>query len=227
MKLSWRVELVQLLIIAAMSAVATWAWQQVPGRLPVHWNIHGQVDRWGGKFEGLLLLPIIALGLYLLTLILPLIDPGRHNYQNFAKAFNVIRIALLLFLALIYGVTILAAFGRQLDMTTIMFVAMGILFIVLGNVMPKIRPNWFVGVRTPWTLSSKLSWDKTHRLAGWLFVFMGVLFLLAAMANTGWILLAMLMIDAVCLVWIFVYSYIVYRRDPKRTHPAATSPNAD
>jgi uncharacterized membrane protein len=227
MKLSWRFELVQLLIIAAMFAVAAWSWPQLPDRLPVHWNLQGQVDRWGGKFEGLLVLPIITLGLYLLMILVPLVDPGRGNYRNFANAFNIIRMALVLFLVLLYAVTILAAFGRQPDMTTVMLVAIGVLFIVFGNVMPKIRPNWFVGVRTPWTLSSKLSWDKTHRLAGWLFVFMGALFLVLVIVPNGWMFAVILTIDAICVVWLMIYSYLVYRRDPHRTHPAATSPGTE
>jgi uncharacterized membrane protein len=105
--------------------------------------------------------------------------------------------------------------------------AMGALFIVLGNFMGKIRPNWFVGVRTPWTLSSKLSWDKTHRLAGWLFVLMGALFVLLALVPTGWMFAVTMTIDAICLIWMIVYSYLVYRRDPHRTSPAATSPGAE
>jgi uncharacterized membrane protein len=227
MKLSWRVELIQLLVIAAMFGAAAWCWQLVPERLPVHWNLEGQVDRWGGKFEGLLLLPIISTGLYLLMLAVPLVDPGRRNYQNFAKAYNVIRVAIMIFLALLYGVTILAAFGRQLDMSTFMFLSVGVLFLVFGNVMPKIRPNWFVGVRTPWTLSSKISWDKTHRLAGWLFVLMGLLFFVLAVVPNGWAFAVVLAIDAVCVVWMVVYSYLVYRRDPNRTSPAATSPGTE
>jgi uncharacterized membrane protein len=178
MKLSWRVELVQLAIMAGMFTVAAWAWPQVPDRLPVHRNLQGAVDRYGGKFEGLLLLPLVTLGLYLLLRFVSLIDPGRLNYQNFRKAYNAIRIALVLFMALMYGLMIYSAFGNQGNTTTVILLAMGALFIVLGNFMGKIRPNWFVGVRTPWTLSSKLSWDKTHRLAGWLFVLMGALFFL-------------------------------------------------
>ena len=76
---------------------------------------------------------------------------------------------------------------------------MGVLFIVLGNFMGKIRPNWFVGVRTPWTLSSKLSWDKTHRLAGWLFMLMGALFALLALVQTTWMFIAVFTIDALCI----------------------------
>ena len=224
MKLSWRVELVQLAIMAGMFAVAAWAWPQVPDRLPVHWNLQGEVDRYGGKFEGLLLLPFVTLGLYLLLLFVPLIDPGRLNYQNFRKAYNAIRIALVLFMALIYGLLIYSAFGNQGNTTTVILLAMGALFIVLGNFMGKIRPNWFVGVRTPWTLSSKLSWDKTHRLAGWLFVLMGGLFVLLALVQTTWMFIVVFTINALCILWMVLYSYLVYRGDPDRTSPAATLP---
>jgi uncharacterized membrane protein len=224
MKLSWRVEVVQLAIIAGMFVVSAWAWPHVPDRLPVHWNLQGEVDRYGGKFEGLLLLPLVTLGLYLLLMFVPFVDPGRRNYENFRKAYNVIRIVLVLFMALIYGLMILSAFGYQGDTTMVVLLAMGVLFIVLGNFMGKLRPNWFVGVRTPWTLSSKLSWDKTHRLAGWLFVLMGALFVLLALVQTTWMFITVFTINGLCILWMVVYSYLVYRSDPDRTSPAATSP---
>jgi uncharacterized membrane protein len=227
MKRLWRVELVQLLIIAAMFGLGAWSWPHVPDRLPVHWNLQGEVDRWGGKFEGLFLLPLITLGLYLLLLIVPLLDPGRRNYQNFAKAYGVIRIAMVLFMAFLYGMTILAAFGYEFNSTTVVLGAMSVLFVVLGNFMGKIRPNWFVGVRTPWTLSSKLSWDKTHRLAGWLFVLMGATFALLAGVPTGWMFAVVMTINGLSLLWMVVYSYLVYRHDPDRTQPAATSPSSE
>jgi uncharacterized membrane protein len=227
MKLSWRVELPQLIVIAAMFAVAAWAWTQVGDRLPIHWNIRGEVDGWGNKFTGLLLMPIVVLGIYVLTLLVPLVDPGHRNYQNFGRAFAAIRIANVLFMALIYANAVLAAFGRAVNMSTLVMPATGVLFIVIGNFMSKIRPNWFVGVRTPWTLSSKLSWDKTHRLAGWLFIAMGVLFFVMLLAPNTWMLVTILSIDAICVIWIIVYSYLVYRDDPHRMPPAGTSPGAE
>jgi uncharacterized membrane protein len=227
MKLSWRTELPQLVIIAAMFAVAAWAWPQVPDRLPVHWNIRGEVDGWGNKFTGLLLLPITVLGVYALMLVVPFFDPGRRNYQNFSRAYAAIRITFVLFMTLLFGLTIRAAFGHTFNMSTIIWPACGLLFIVLGNFMSKIRPNWFCGVRTPWTLSSKLSWDKTHRLAGWLFMFMGALFFIMLLTPNMWALLTVLVIDGLCLVWIVVYSYLVYRDDPHRMPPAGTSPTSD
>jgi immunity protein, SdpI family len=227
MKLSWRVELVQLAIIAAMFGVAAWAWPQVPERLPIHWNIRGQVDGWGGKFAGLLLMPLITVGIYALMLVVPLIDPRSGNYQNFAKAYNAIRITFTFFMATIYGLMVVAAFGRPINITTIIPLATGLLFFVIGNFMSKLRPNWIIGVRTPWTLSSTLSWNKTHRLAGWLFLLMGLFLIALAVIPNVWMLMAMLVVDAVCVVWMFVYSYLVYRDDPERSPPGGMTTNAE
>jgi uncharacterized membrane protein len=224
MKRTWRGELVQLLPIAAMFVVAALCWSHASDRIPVHWNWRGEVDRYGGKFEGLLLLPIISLGLYLLLLVLPLFDPGKANYRTFAGAYNLIRLTITLFLSAIYAVGVLVSLGYHVDMNTVIGLAMGLLFIVLGNVMGKIRPNWFVGVRTPWTLSSKLSWTKTHRLAGWLFIVMGLLAVAWAISQSVWMLGLMIAVDFACGITMVVYSYLVYRKDPARMSPADTQP---
>jgi uncharacterized membrane protein len=227
MKLSLRSEIPQLVLIGAMFALAAWAWPHLPAQIPTHWNLQGEVDGHGNKFVGLLLLPLTVLGLYCLMMVLPLFDPGRANYRNFAKTYNVLRLGFVAFMAVFYGATVAAAFGRPIDMTLVAFLGTAILFCVIGNLMGKIRPNWFVGVRTPWTLSSKLSWDKTHRLAGWLFLLMGGLFAVVAFIHNTWTLAGMVTIDALCLAWIVIYSYLVYRSDPHPTPPAGTSPSAD
>ena len=227
MRLSWRFELPQLVVMAAMFAAAAWAWPQLPERISVHWDFKGDVDRWGGKFEGLVAMPLIVVGIYLLMLVLPLFDPGRLNYRNFAKTYNVIRITIVVFMAAIYAVLLFNAFGHAFNVTTAVFLMVGVLFIVLGNFLGKIRPNWFIGVRTPWTLSSKSSWDKTHRLASWLFILMGALFFPVALLQTTWSIVTMFVIDGLCLAWTIVYSYLVYRNDPHRTPPADTSPSGE
>jgi uncharacterized membrane protein len=227
MKPTWRGELVQLLPIAAMLVVAALCWSHVPDQIPVHWNWEGKVDRYGGKFTGLVVLPLVTLGLYSLLLVLPLLDPGRANYRTFAGAFNAIRFTLTLFLSSIYTVSVLVALGYHVNMNTVVGLGLGVLFIVLGNVMGKIRPNWFVGVRTPWTLSSKLSWTKTHRLAGWLFIVMGLLAVAWAVLQTFWMLCLMIGVDVSCGLVIAAYSYLVYRKDPARITPADTKPVTD
>lgn len=223
MHTNWKRELPQLAALAGLFITAAVLWSTAPERIPVHWNMAGEVDRYGGKFEGLLAIPLAALGLYLLLLFLPRLDPGYVNYQKFATPYLVIRWSLLVFLIVIYGAILMTAFGRPVHVDAIAQCAVGLLFIVLGNFMGKIRPNWFVGIRTPWTLSSKLSWTKTHRLAGRLFVVIGLLFFVLAFVHNPWIAATLIGVMVGCVLWMVVYSYLIWRKDPDRVPPAGTT----
>jgi len=227
MKLSLRTELPHWLVIAAMFIAAAVCWPHAPERMPTHWNLAGEVNGYGGKFTGLLLLPLTSLGVYFLMLLLPLIDPGRRNYQNFATAFNVIRFTITLLFAAMYAVLVVAGLGGKVNVTEIISLLIAAMLVVIGNFLGKVRPNWFVGVRTPWTLSSKMSWNKTHRLAGWLFMVMGLLLAAAGILQAAWMFILMLTVNGLFLVWLVIYSYLVYRRDPDRTSPAGVSPGAE
>ncbi len=221
---SWKSELPNWILMAGMFLLAAVTWSSAPDRIPVHWNVYGQVDRYGGKVEGLLVVPLITLGVYLLLLFLPRIDPGRANYQRFGGAYSTIRLATTVLLAVIYGVTNLWIRGYRVDMSLVVSLAVGALLIVIGNLMGKIRPNWFVGIRTPWTISSKTSWTKTHRLGGRLFILMGLAFIAAGIARAPWALIMAVAIMIGSIVWMFVYSYVVWRDDPNKLPPAGTLP---
>ena len=225
MKINWRTELPQWMIIVAMFVAGIAIWPTTPARIPVHWDASGNANGYGGKAEGLLLLPVIALGIYLLLLFIPRIDPGRANYAQFSGPFLVVRYAVLLMMAAIYGLTLIAIEVVDLNMTRVILGIVGLLFIVLGNVLGKVRPNWFVGVRTPWTLSSKRSWVRTHRLAGWLFTVAGLIFLALIAANVSVALpLIVSAVVGVIAVVLIVYSYIEWRNDPEKSPPSGTLP---
>ena len=167
-------ELPHWLILAAMFGLAAITWPSAPDQIPVHWNAAGQVDRYGTRPEGLLLLPVVALAIYGLLRLLPMIDPKRANYASFASAYNVLRLAVLALLAAVYGLIHLWLRGIQIDVGTVVPLLLGLLFLVLGAVLPRIRPNWLVGIRTPWTLTSEVAWTRTHRVGSWLFALFGV-----------------------------------------------------
>jgi uncharacterized membrane protein len=228
MKLSWRIELAHWLVLAGMFAAAAVQWGSLPDRIPVHFNLEGEPDRWGGKFEGLLLLPLLALGIYFVALLLPRIDPGRANYARFAGVYALIRLLVTLTLAAVQAAMILSFHRQRADLGPWVQPVVGAALLVLGSVMGKIRPNWFVGIRTPWTLSSKTSWLKTHRLGGWLFIGMGLVVGLSPWLARGipaWILLFGL--PAATCAWLVVYSYLVWRSDPHRIAPAGTVPDEE
>ena len=154
-----------------------------------------------------------VLGMYLLMLLLPLIDPGKANYQNFQKVYGIIRIVFVAYMAAIYAATLFAAFGHSVNMTTVILPLVGVLLIVLGNFLGKIRPNWFVGVRTPWTLSSDRVWARTHRVGGWCMAAAGLLLILAAAAPSAWFLWLFLVgVVGASLVPV-VYSYVAWRQE--------------
>ena len=227
MKTNWYIELPQLLILAGMFVAAAWVWPTVPDSIPVHWNLYGEIDRYGSKFEGLLLLPLITAALYALLLFLHRIDPGRANYPSFQLSYTIIRLSLLLMMAVIYACAVLVSFGYQIKMATVIPLLIGLLLLVLGSVMGTIQPNWFVGVRTPWTLSSRLSWRKTHRLAGYLFVVMGLVIAGCGVVHTNAMVAIAGVIVVGSMVWMVVYSYLQWRDDPERLSPGQTVPFPD
>jgi uncharacterized membrane protein len=223
MKFSWRTEWPLLLVVSAMFVAAALTWPTAPDRFPIHWSMQG-VDSYGSRFQGVFLPPFTAVGVYFLTLFLPRIDPGRANYAQFSGVYMAVRLLLLLFQAATYAMMLAVARGYELNVSTIAVLMAGALLVVLGNFMGKIRPNWFFGIRTPWTLSSKLSWDRTHRLGGWVFVIGGVCVMASVAAPprlTVGICVAVIMGMVVAL---FTYSYFVWRADPEKQPPAGTLP---
>ena len=227
MKPSWRSELPLLLLLTAMFVLAAVSWSTAPAQIPVHWGLKGNVDRYAGRVEGLLMQPLLAAFVYALMLVLPKIDPGRANYARFSGTYYAIRASVLTVLALIYGVIHLAIRGYPIDIPRSIGLIVGGIFFVLGNLLGKIRPNWFVGVRTPWTLSSKLSWTHTHRAAGWVFILGGIAVMAAGVFQTAFAAWAAFVVMGGGIVGTVIYSYLVWRKDPDRVPPAGTLPTND
>lgn len=190
-------------------------------QFPVHWGPDGTPDRFGGPFEAFLGLPLLALGLTALFVVLPFLDPRGANLRRSSPLYLTGWLGALGLMALIQAAQTLAAVGViELDGETFSRLIGGgvaALFLLMGNVLGKARPNWFVGVRTPWTLSSDLAWDKTHRLAGRLFVLVGLAGIAAALfAPLGAAFAVVVGGAVVTAVVAVVYSWVVWRGAPDR-----------
>lgn len=214
--------IISAIVVAILFVVSAWAWIQLPAdaRIPIHWDVDGQPNGYAAKTFGLLLLPFIIAGVAALFWIIPTIEPRRANILKSEKAYTVIWIGLVLLLAAVDLVVVAAAMGSKLDITTIAIVGTGLLFIVMGNYLPKVRPNYMVGIRTPWTLTSDLAWDRTHRVGGRLVMLEGVAFILVALLHPPRPAFIATLIGAivVLVVFVFAYSYRVWKTDPaKRT----------
>jgi immunity protein, SdpI family len=149
---------------------------------------------------------------------IPVIEPRRANILKSGKAYAVIWVGLVLLMAAIDLAAIASALGASLDIRLVAFVGVGVLFIVIGNYLPKVRPNYMIGIRTPWTLTSDLSWQRTHRVGGRLVIIEGLVFIVAGFVRPTTAILVGVLIGGivVMLVVLFAYSYRVWKADPDR-----------
>ncbi|PKM88504.1 MAG: hypothetical protein CVU87_07370 [Firmicutes bacterium HGW-Firmicutes-12] len=201
-----------IILILATLAFGIYLYPQLPDKIPTHWNIQGEVDGWSGKTFGVFFFPLLNLILYPLMIILPRIDPRRQNYLHFSKAYTVIRITLHSFFAIIYVITLLVALGYPLEISFIVKFFVSLLFAVLGNYMGKIKHNYFVGIKTPWTLANEEVWVKTHRLAAPLWVAAGILGMFLSFFPQVWASYIMFGSFIVIGVVPMVFSYLFYRQ---------------
>ncbi len=218
-----------LLLVAANCAFVAVLHTQLPERVPTHWNMHGQADDWGSKWTFTLLMPSVQAGIAGLMLVLPLLGPLRRNMQDFRVIYGRIAVAISLMLFALSVIIGLKTAGADIPIGTAVAMVLGLSFVVLGNWFGKIRRNFYVGIRTPWTLASDYVWDRTHRLGGRLFVLAGAVVALVAPFVAEWIVFIVLMTCVLgASLWTIVYSYVCYRRHGEKDDlgtpgdPAAT-----
>jgi len=201
--------------IILMFILSGWAWIQLPAdiSIPTHWNIQGEIDRYGGKIEGLLLMPFITLGVMILLNVIPYMDPNGDNILRSRQAYQAVWLMLLLLMLVIHISTVLNLFGYNINITMVVFMMIGVMLTVTGNYLGKIRYNYLFGIRTPWTLASELSWNKTHRFGGKLFILTGLATVIGAFFSTIIAVAIMLAGLMLSLIIIFAYSYMIWRQD--------------
>jgi len=215
MKFKLKYEIFPLLAILATIVFAFYFYANAPRQVPTHWNIHGQVDDYSSKAFAAIFFPALILGMYFLFWLLPKIDPKRERYAKFARVYGLFRTAIVLFFVLMFFASSLAALGYNINISRIVPAGVGLLLILLGNYMGKIKSNWFVGIRTPWTLSSETVWQKTHRLGGWLFVFAGLYMLAGVFWSILWGQGTIFVIIIIIALMPIVYSYLLYKKEKK------------
>ncbi len=207
-------------VLGVMTIASAWAWIQLPAgaSIPIHWGIDGQANGFAPKEIGLLLLPVVLLFVDLMLTVIPRIEPRRANLERSGKAYGATWIGVVSVLGAIHLLIVAVALGAQLDVGRLVLISVGALFVVVGNYLPTIRPNYLMGIRTPWTLASDLSWVKTHRIGGRVFVIEGLAFLLLGALGITPLVLAIAVVSAVVLmvVILLVYSYRVWKLDPAK-----------
>ena len=192
-------------------ALGLYFYKELPDQMPIHWNTAGEVDGYAPKTLAVFGFPVFFAALELLMFFVILNDPKKQNQSEIMRQLGFWSLPVVGMI--VYPMTIFSGIGYDLPVTTIAMLLCGVILIVVGNYMPKAKQNYTVGIKLPWTLHDTENWNKTHRLAGFLWVIGGILFLVAAFLPGGAILTVAI---AVVIVLIpTVYSYLLYRKKQK------------
>lgn len=200
------------ILMGGLLAVAFLVYPHLPAQVPGHWNINGEVDKYYPRAFGAFFPPLLAIAIYILMLITPLIDPRRDNYVRFSGAYTMLRWGLVLFFSVLYAATIMFALGYEVNIALIVKALVALLLLTIGNFMGQFRHNYFVGIKTPWTLNNEEVWQKTHRLGAKIWVAGGFVCLALAPVQAGWS--AWVYFSAIMIMVIVptVYSYFMHLR---------------
>jgi uncharacterized membrane protein len=202
-----------LVILVIPFIIIAFYWDVLPDQIPLHWNFKGEANRWGPK-SSIFEIPLVNIGISLLLIFLPKIDPRKSNYELFPRAYRMVRLVLAAFLFSIFLIGIAPTAGLTINATTFVFIALPLLFLVIGNFMRSFRQNFFAGIRTPWTLDNPIVWEKTHRLASWIWTGGSLLMLIAVLLLGSSTALPYLFVIYIVLLTLIpiVMSYIYYKR---------------
>src|SRR6266576_1541758 len=204
------------IVIAAFAAgVSVWACPPLPPAMATHWNLNGTPDRFSSRLMAVSIVPALLVFMTVLFNVLPKVDPRRENYAKFLSSYWLIANAVILFLLLSHALIIASGLGYGVRIDRLMPLGVGLLFVFLGNYLTRVEPNWFIGIRTPWTLSSDAVWRKVHRTAGWLFVIAGLVIAAGAFAPRSAFVPLFVAAIVVAAGIPVVQSYVLWRREQK------------
>ncbi len=209
-----KIKLLTIAVLIMSFIAAVILYPLMPEMMASHWNAQGEVDGYMPRVLGLFLMPAISLAILILFIALPRIDPLKENIAKFKEHFDIFVLVIILFFAYIYTLSILWNLGFRFSMTQMIIPAIAILFYCAGVVNEKAKRNWFIGIRTPWTLSSDLAWEKTHKAGGLIFKFCGILCFAGIFIEKYAVAIVILPIIA-GTIFLFIYSFAVFTSEKK------------
>ncbi|MCK9217835.1 MAG: SdpI family protein [Firmicutes bacterium] len=210
-KINFKREIPLIVIVIAAFLISMYFYPILPEKVPTHWNFKGEIDGYSGKLSGSLIMPITNLIMYILFIFLPALDPKKNNYKLFESTYIYFRYLFHIFFFAMHIMIIAASLGYIVNTTRLVFFGISLLFMLMGNVMGRVKHNYFVGIKTPWTLASEEVWKKTHRLAALLWTAGGLIGIILSLLNINLGLLFVIILILPSIIPL-VYSYIIYKR---------------
>lgn len=198
------------LIILIPIVIGLILWDKLPDQVPVHWNMSGEVDDYATKTQAVFLMPLVLVAFQWICVLGTSLDPKKQNINDkmFTLVLWIIPIISLLCNSMVYA----TALGHKVSVEIIMPLFMGALFIIIGNYMPKCKQSYTMGIKLPWTLDDEENWNKTHRMAGFLWVIGGIIVMATAFLGAFWLFFIVLIPMVIVPT---VYSYLLYKKSKK------------
>ena len=211
MRFDFKKEWPSLLVVALPFIYLALVWGDLPDKVPMHWNLKGEIDRYGSKNE-LWILPVaLSLLTYLVFLFVPIIDP-KKQIESMGKKFHQLKFYMLLFMALLTCYLIYATSIEKMIGMKLLFIGVGAVISIIGVYMPFIKPNYFIGVRSPWTLENDEVWKATHKLTGHIWVVSGIILAFIAFGIERqyffWVFIGLILVIAIIPI---LYSYLKFK----------------
>ena len=176
-KYAFRKEWYNIIMLLLPFLVLPFVWDQLPAQIPTHWNLQGEVDGYSSRVLGSLILPVINIGVYLILLYLPIIDP-KKRIEIDQKPIPVLRTLTVVLLLGLHGWIIASAMGSIIQSQGWMYLGLAVFFLVMGNYLRTIKPNYFIGIRVPWALEDAYNWKQTHKIGSYVWVTGGLLLII-------------------------------------------------
>jgi uncharacterized membrane protein len=200
-----------LLIVLVIFASSVFLYSRLPEVIPIHWNFRGEIDNYMPKNIAVWLMPALTTLMLIGFKFLPAFDPKKSKYKLFKKEWEIIQTALIGFFAYLQFIIFYISLNPTVVMMPLMFIGLGALFVLVGNYLSKIRQNYFIGIKVPWTLANEDNWNKTHRFASWCFVIAGIL----TLAEAFFVWQAPMVIFGSFMLVLFlpiIYSFLLYKK---------------
>ena len=208
--------LIFFLFILVSFGLAFYFYPLMPDQMVSHWSVNGQPDGHSSKLLGLFLMPVLMIIFTILFLIIPKLDPLKENIKSFYKYFEIFIFVFNLFLLYLYGLTIVFNLGYNFNMLSFLMPAFAALFYFIGIMMGKAKRNYFIGIRTPWTLASDRVWEKTHKMGEILFKLAALPFLISIFFPTLGFIIFLVYIIGISL-WLVVYSCLEFQKEKNKS----------
>lgn len=190
-------------------------WNQLPEKVPMHWNIKGEIDRYGEKMELIIIPILLPLLVYIIFLVVPKIDP-KNKLNKMGNKLQTIKVLLTTFMSILALFIIYSAKNQSFANPNYIILLIGVLYIILGNYFKTIKANYFIGIRTPWTLENESVWKKTHKLGGKLWFVGGIIVVLTSLIlDKEPNVTVFLIITGIITIIPIVYSYIIFKNEIK------------